>query len=125
MLADDVFDLFYMDTIFWGSRVLTRWAQAVIEARTRWTSKGIFMAHDMITKSLYKTIFPAAINGPVVVANAVNVAGVSCLIASGFQPKSFFQDLAHLAMLRLACLMLVGKANECTFPRPLHWQSNY
>ena len=99
MLADDVFDLFYMDTIFWGSRVLTRWAQAVIEARTRWTSKGIFMAHDMITKSLYKTIFPAAINGPVVVANAVNMAGVSCLIASGFQPKSFFQDLAHLAML--------------------------
>ena len=38
-----------------------------------------------------QTIFPAAINGPVVVANAVNAAGVSGLIAGGFQPKSFLK----------------------------------
>ncbi len=86
----------------------------------RGATKGIFVAHDMTTKSFYKTIFPAAINGPVVLANVVNAAGVSGLIAGGFQPKSFFEDLAHLATLRLACLMLIGKANECTYPRPLH-----
>ena len=57
----------------------------------RGATKGIFVAHDMTTKSFYKTIFPAAINGPVVVANAVNAAGVSGLIAGGFQPKSFLK----------------------------------
>ena len=35
--------------------------------------------------------FPAAINKSVVVANAVNVAGVSGLISGGFQPKSFLK----------------------------------
>jgi hypothetical protein len=57
----------------------------------RGATKGIFVAHDMTTESFHKTIFPAAINGPVVVANAVNVAGVSGLISGGFQPKSFLK----------------------------------
>ena len=100
--------------------MLTRWVKAEIEARTRWTSKGIFVAHDMTTKLFYKTIFPAAIDKSVVVANALNAAGVSGLIAGGFQPKLFFQDLAYLALLRLACLMLISKANEYAYPRPLH-----
>ena len=100
--------------------MLTRWVKAEIEARTRWTSKGIFVAHDMTTKLFYKTIFPAAINKSVVVVNALNAAGISGQISGRFQPKLFFQDLAHFALLQLACLMLISKANDYAYPRLLH-----
>ena len=84
---------------------------------------GICMAHDVIGRVSFETLFPPTINaaGPVdrAVAAALGLVGPESVDAA-CPPKLFSEDFAHFASARPGCFVLMGNGTEGRNARPLH-----